>query len=341
MKILFVFTGGTIGSSAGSEYIGIDRDKPYKLIETYREKYGIDFDYDTAEPVTLLSENSTGSSISSIVNAVSEKISQVDSSKDPGTGSYDGIIVTHGTDTLQYTSAALGYCLGLDCIPVCVVSADRPIEDPSSNGIINLHAAVNFIKVKAGRGVWTVYKNTDEDYTRIHRAARLLAHQTCSANLYSIRDEHYGTIDEKGCFRKNEAYSECSDALKPLNLNLADVSKSILRISAYPGMPVPAVAEETKYIILESFHSGTINTAYEGYRSFFTEMHERDIKVFLTGSPAASLGYESTAEFDAFHITPLPGIAPIALYMKLWLMESTGSTDDITKPLGGDLPHTN
>ena len=31
---------------------------------------------------------------------------------------YDGIIVTHGSDTLQYSAAAIGYCMGLESLPI-------------------------------------------------------------------------------------------------------------------------------------------------------------------------------------------------------------------------------
>jgi L-asparaginase len=37
---------------------------------------------------------------------------------------YDGIIVTHGTDTLGYSAAALAYALGNGTVPVCLVSSN-------------------------------------------------------------------------------------------------------------------------------------------------------------------------------------------------------------------------
>ena len=329
MRLLFVFTGGTIGSTLNDTYIGLDQTKPFKLIETYREKYGIDFDYDTLEPVSILSENSTGKSISSIVSAVADNIHS----------GYDGIIVTHGTDTIQYTAAALGYCLGIRSVPVCLVSADYPIEDARSNGLINLHAAITFIRSHAVGGVWVTYRNVHEGVTRIHRATRLLAHQVCSADLYSLSDSHYGTLDRYGELTLNDSFSELSDGIDPFGrIELAPICTSVLRISSFPGMEYPTVKGEVKHVILESFHSGTINTASNTYRSFFDQMYARRINVYLTGTMPEA-GYESTNEYAGMHIQSIPGISPIALYMKLWISDTLGLNADtvVSRSLSGDL----
>ena len=152
MKILFVFTGGTIGSTQIGEVISTDRGKPYAIISAYAKKYGISFDYDTVEPYTELSENNTGEHIRLLAECVRARAH-----------AYDGVIVTHGTDTLQYTAAALGYALGLDAPPVCVVAANRPIEREDSNGLDNLHGAISFIKNGGGKGAFVVYRNGKRD----------------------------------------------------------------------------------------------------------------------------------------------------------------------------------
>ena len=108
MKLLFVFTGGTIGSTQKGNVISADSDKPYKLIKAYDEKYRIDFDYDVIEPYTELSENNTGWHISRLVECIKQNLNK----------NYDGIIVTHGTDTLQYTAAAVGYSFGVSSLPI-------------------------------------------------------------------------------------------------------------------------------------------------------------------------------------------------------------------------------
>lgn len=57
----------------------------------------------------------------------------------------DGIIITHGTDTMHYTSAALSFILENLPVPVILVGAQRSSDRGSSDAALNLVSAVNFI----------------------------------------------------------------------------------------------------------------------------------------------------------------------------------------------------
>ena len=102
MKILVIFTGGTIGSVVSENCISPDFGQPYKLIEEYykqkiSEKYRDIFD--TCVPYTLLSEDLTGEYLAKLGACIKENLNK----------DYDGIIVAHGTDTLQYSAVMTGY----------------------------------------------------------------------------------------------------------------------------------------------------------------------------------------------------------------------------------------
>jgi len=56
-----------------------------------------------------------------------------------------GIIITHGTDTLHYTSAALSFMLRKCPIPVILVGAQRSSDRGSSDAAMNLICAASFI----------------------------------------------------------------------------------------------------------------------------------------------------------------------------------------------------
>ena len=72
MKILFIFTGGTIGSTLNGDYITTEQSKAYGIISAYQKKHGINFDYDVVEPYTELSENNTGLNIKNLAKCVKE-----------------------------------------------------------------------------------------------------------------------------------------------------------------------------------------------------------------------------------------------------------------------------
>lgn len=55
---------------------------------------------------------------------------------------YDGFVVTHGTDTLADTAAALSYMIEQTGKPVVVTGAQLPIDAPGSDGPANLALAI-------------------------------------------------------------------------------------------------------------------------------------------------------------------------------------------------------
>lgn len=361
MKLLIIFTGGTIGSAMQGDYISADTKTPYKLISEYEKNYGIDFEYDILQPYTELSENNTGETIYALAGClqqfhfenVNKILHQNPYTQDFGSdfvhflhgmaareninGNYDGVIVTHGTDTLQYTSAALSYTFGKCGVPVCIVSANYIIGDERSNGLANFRGAVNFIRQKIG-GVWVVYKNSDEENVTVHCGARLLESQAFSDCFYSAGNSFYGRFDSGENFIKNENYREFPDEISPIIPNkLNENSDFILRIYPYVGMTFPTINPKIKYVIMGTFHSGTFNTKSEYVKEFFSELRQKNITVFLTGTTAGT-AYESTKAFKELNVIPVPNIAPIALYMKIWLAEAAGLdvTETITKNLGGD-----
>lgn len=105
---------------------------------------------------------------------------------------YDGIIVTHGTDTLTFTA---NYFSQIFCdipVPLVLVSALLPLEDPESNGPDNFAAAVTFIR-RGIRGVFVSFKNPYEP-CRIHLASRLTYSEQLSGRTGSLLGVHFGEV---------------------------------------------------------------------------------------------------------------------------------------------------
>ncbi len=326
-KILFIFTGGTIGSSVKGEYISTDSKKPYLLIEGYKKRFGDVGEYDTFVPYTLLSENLNGEYLFSLVSAVKNNIDN-----------YEGIIVTHGTDTLSYSASALGYALGNCSVPVCVVSANRPLEDEASNGYWNLHGALQFIEKVGKGGVWVSYKN-DADYVKIHRGCRLYPQACFSHNVNSVKNMFYGYFDGDFNFIENPNFCEKEDEIMPVFPFLEKQCNSIMKIEPYPSMVYPEIPKCVKYIIMGSYHSGTIDTMSETSKTFFKNALDSKVKVYLTGVEAG-VQYESTNAYSSLGIIPLPCISPTSAFVKLWFLTSSVERDvdsEMFLSLGGDI----
>lgn len=329
MKLLFIFTGGTIGSTLDGAFISPDNSKAYKILDAYAESYGIDFEYDVSEPYVALSENNTGLHIKTLCGAARAALGQ----------GYDGIIVTHGSDTLQYSAAAVGYCIGLDTEPVCLVASNSPIESADSNALDNLRGAIRFIEGREGRGAFAVYRNSRSHSVYVHRATRLIGGIAYSDELISACGNIYGEFNSDFTFCRSAGYRDIPDAMPPFDPSvLTEDNSEALVLYSYPGMSYPEIGENVKYIIFNTYHSGTLNTLSSFAREFFLRARERNIPVYVTGVSEGPQ-YSSAKLFGELGIIPVFSLSPVAAYVKLWLAHSSGCDPKtlLSSPLSSDL----
>lgn len=139
-KILVIALGGTIGS-VKTDSISLDKNS-FKILD-YVKDTGVEFS--TLSPFAVLSEN---------INAVHWKklIACIDGAK---IAQYDGVIILHGSDTLSFTSALIGNAYPNE--KIVLVASDKPLEDPSANGIKNFETAIDLIKNNKISHPMTVY----------------------------------------------------------------------------------------------------------------------------------------------------------------------------------------
>ncbi|MGI0062738.1 MAG: Glu-tRNA(Gln) amidotransferase subunit GatD, partial [Nitrosotalea sp.] len=76
---------------------------------------------------------------------------------------YDGIIVAHGTDTMQYTASALAFSLAGFPKPVALVGSQRSSDRPSSDAALNLIAATIFLTEIRSPGIFVIMHNSSSD----------------------------------------------------------------------------------------------------------------------------------------------------------------------------------
>lgn len=321
MKILTVFTGGTIGSTKSEGVISPDSENSYKLIEMYSKK-DKKVEFTAVQPLNILSENMNGKFLTQLYKC----ISSYDLSE------FDGVIVAHGTDTLQYTAAYLSYAFGLCKTPIVLVSANFPLEDERSNGFHNFCGAVELIRSRKGRGVFVSYANC-EYFADIHRGAKVLQHTAYSDELYSIHDNIFGEIHGKE-FVKNDFYSEQQDDISLADCTELEETSDVLYVKPYVGMTYPQIRQGTKAVLLEGYHSGTLNTDSNELTKFCLDAEKCGVPVYLTGAEQGFF-YESKLMFEKLKIEVLPPASPIAMYMKLWMLKKD-RLDDVFLPCGGD-----
>jgi len=133
--ISILHTGGTIASKVDYRTGGVvARFEPEELLEMFPELRGI-ANIKSRLISNMFSEDMRFAHYQLMIKAIKKEI-------DDGV---DGIILTHGTDTLAYTSAALAFALENLPIPVIMVGAQRSSDRGSSDAAVNLICAAEFI----------------------------------------------------------------------------------------------------------------------------------------------------------------------------------------------------
>lgn len=299
MKILVIFTGGTIGSQIKDGWISPDNSAKYELIANYRGKAK----FDTLSPYTILSEQLSATELNMLTECVFDNL-------DKG---YDGIIVTHGTDTLQYSASVLGLMLGECKIPVVMVSANYPLSDKRSNGHINFKTAVEFIKKKQ-KGVFVAYKNTNEKHAHIHNAVHILRHAECTDEVYSLENQPY-CIGRK----VNKKHIPLTDEERQGTGRVLLCEKpEILKIDSIPADSFNYDLSRYKAVLISPYHSGTLNTLSENFKGFCQRAKEKNVEIFVP-NVKCGIAYESSKIFCELGLKILPYCTQTKAYMELWI----------------------
>lgn len=309
MKILVIFTGGTIGSSVNSHsgYIAPDSSNNYLLLDLYKKKYSEAAEFDTLQGYSILSENLNGAYLTKLCDIVTGQLQN----------NYDGIIVTHGSDTLQYSAAALKFACGNVTIPVVLVCSNYVLTDSRANGLLNFAAAVQFIREKSGAGVFVTYAN-DSDEVMVHSGEKLLAYHAFSDKLYSVKGNYFGKFICRGNeleYKKNPAYLPLE---MPGNFSHKFTDNEVRFVMSCPGIDWKNILSgNPRAVLIQGYHSGTLPTDNTDFREFALSAKENKIPVFLCGS-SKEAAYESVAAFDELGITIIEDMAPAAAYVWVW-----------------------
>ncbi len=291
-KILLVFTGGTIGSSSDQGTIDTSNQARFKLIESFERSYiGVDtVSFKISQPLQLLSENLHPSVWNRLIGAIEAE----------NPDQYDGVIVTHGTDTLAFTAAALGLYFNSLEIPLLLVSSNHPLGHPDANGLDNFICAVEYIVQQQPRGVWVPYKNPGQ-HMWVHIATRLASSLQLSGDFVSVQSRPFMQFEHGRFTQLHEI--ERSNCVK-ITLN-AKFSSSIILLRPYPGLDYSHInLNGVAAVLHDLYHSGTACSSRDfGNRyslpEFIDKCRQQGKAVYLAPALEHPELYRSTQELLA------------------------------------------
>lgn len=174
-NVIIISTGGTIASRieyrTGAVRPALDADDLLAIVPELAEIAKID----TEVLYSVFSENIQVRHWVGMAEAVDRYIRK----------GVDGVVLTHGTDTMGYTAAALSFALQKPPIPIVLVGAQRSSDRPSSDAATNLIAAVaTAAKAPFGEVVVAMHKWHSDDIIALHRGTRVIKLHTSSRDAF-------------------------------------------------------------------------------------------------------------------------------------------------------------
>lgn len=173
----------------------------------------------------------------------------------------EGVVISHGTDTIGYTAAALSFLLEGLSFPVVLVGSQRSSDRPSSDAHLNLLGAIEVAKTDRS-GVFVVMHESISDQTcAIHEGTKVRKMHTSRRDAFeSINTRALGTVDPStGDVRfEREPHKSIEGQVR----RRGDMEEDVALLYANPGMDEEDIkrAGEKKGIVLMGTGLGHIRT---------------------------------------------------------------------------------
>lgn len=240
-QILLIHTGGTISMHVNEESGAVVPDDINPLTKE-NEKLQ-QFAYITEiEAFNLPSPHMTPEHMLKLRNIIQQQLKSTN---------YDGVVITHGTDTLEETAYFLDLTLNTR-IPIILTGAMRSSNELGSDGIYNLVAAIRVASEEKAYGQGVLVVMNDE----IHAAANVT--KTSTSNVATFQSPQYGPI---GLITLTTIHFHHSPVMREY-VDLVNLNKRVAMLKTYAGMD-PDIFEallQAKYdgVVIEGLGQGNV-----------------------------------------------------------------------------------
>ncbi len=189
-------------------------------------------------------------------------------------GNCDGIVLTHGTDTMAYTASMLSFMLSGLPVPVVLTGAQYPAVYPNSDGRRNLQDAVTAATTLPG-GVYICFGGA------VILGCRAVKTRTTSLNAFeSINYPYIATVSDGKCVMLHTpkkkvgfSYSSAIDPRVALIKIVPGMSPQLLDCLKDIGM---------KGVVVEGFGLGGMHNFRRDHTESIKKLMEAGIPVVLT-----------------------------------------------------------
>lgn len=262
-RILVLATGGTIASQSSEEGLipALSIDNLFSKITGLNENYDI-----TAKDILHLdSSNIQPEEWQLIANHIYESCFD-----------YDGIIVTHGTDTMAYTTSVLSYMLQNTPIPVVVTGSQLPILNPLTDAMDNLRCA--FAMAATGiPGIFLAFNR------KIILGCRAVKVRTTGFDAFeSVNCRYVATIDSNGLNVSHKLLPRTDGKFELKDSVCSDVFLIKLTPGLNPGIFDMLLEMNYKGVVIEAFGAGGLHFIHRDLISKLQKLVEHNIPVVVS-----------------------------------------------------------
>ena len=260
-RILLLTTGGTIASMPGEDGL-----QPHRSGVMERELMQLRTYYDiTVRDVMCLDSSNIRPEEWQII--ATEIFSQ--------RLGFDGIVVSHGTDTMAYSASAVTFMLQDIDLPVVFTGSQLPLADMLSDGPDNLRTAF----AMAASGCPGVFLAFDRKVMRGCRAVKIRA--SGFSAFESVNARYMATVSNHGLV-VNEKMLRPPEG--PCRL-CPNVSPNVFLLKLTPGLSADIFSALVdlgyRGIVIEAFGLGGVNVLHQGL-SGIRKAVENNISVVVT-----------------------------------------------------------
>jgi len=253
--------------------------------------------------------------------------------KDAANSEIDGIMISHGTDTMSFTSAALSFILKDLSIPVVLVGSQRSSDRPSSDAALNLINAAVVANSDIAEVVISMLGSTSHDYGLIHRGTLVRKMHSSVRNTFRTIDSiPLGMVQNRNIKMFTKDYNRRSKSETKTEIAF---EKKIALIYSYPGTNAEFVNffvdKGYKGIVFAGTGLGHVSTNL--YDSIKRAIQEGLTVLMTTQTLHGFVGmnvYSTGRELLNMGVIPGKNMLPEVAYVKLgWVLGQTSNPEEI------------
>ena len=331
-KIGVITTGGTIGSILSGRSVSVDPagDIVRQEIVALCEARG--FDVTVTPAFNRNSEDVTPVDWGLVVNTIRTMIEE----------GITRIVITHGTDTLAYTAAAVGLIFQGQPVRICLTGSFHSLETKDSDGPLNLLAAFEAVAGESLEpGVYVAFRKDDTNQdAHIFAALDLKPMGFDGVAFDSVENRKLATFSRGNGL---QAIACTSPPVPSVDGNALDsdalsvAARQILYVAHYPGLSFDRLDHTRLSVLLVGlYHSGTGHSlSGQGSLATFMAHPDHEMPVLAATFPSAHIDvpYESTVKLMDAGVRVVKDLSAHVVYVfaVLELASGTSPKDIVAK----------